>query len=54
VAWIVQSVAHVGFHAAHLHHLSGADQAGLLASLIIIVVLALAALFYPPARPAAP
>jgi hypothetical protein len=52
VAWIVQSVAHLGFHAAHLHHLAGGDQAGLLASLVIIVVLAVAALVYPAARSA--
>ena len=52
VAWIVQSVAHLGFHAAHLHHLSGGDQAGLLASLIIVVVLAVAAFFFPTTRPA--
>lgn len=47
VAWIVQGVAHLGFHAAHLDHLSGGDQAGLLATLIVVVVLAVAAIFYP-------
>lgn len=51
-AWIVQGVGHLGFHAAHLHHLSGRDQAGLLASLIVVVVLAVAAVFYPTARSA--
>ena len=53
-AWIVQGVAHLGFHAAHLHHLPGGDQAGLLASLIVVVVLAVAAILYPTAssRPA--
>jgi hypothetical protein len=50
-AWILQGVAHLGFHAAHLDHLSGGDQAGLLASLIIVVALAVAALFYPTAGP---
>ncbi len=48
VAWIVQSTAHVAFHAAHLTHLSGGDQAGLLASLVIVVALAVAACLYPP------
>ena len=54
VAWIVQGVAHLAFHAAHLHHLSGGDQAGLLGSLILIVVLAVAALSYPTTRSARP
>jgi hypothetical protein len=39
----------VSFHAAHLDHLSGGDQAGLIASLIIVVALAVAALVYPTA-----
>lgn len=47
VAWIVQSTGHLAFHAAHLTHLSGGDQAGLLASLIIVVALAIAACVYP-------
>jgi len=51
-AWIVQSVGHLAFHASHLDHLSGGDQAGLLASLLIVVVLAVAGIFYPRARPA--
>jgi hypothetical protein len=41
---ILQGVAHLSFHAAHLDHLSGGDQAGLLASLIIVVALARGAL----------
>ena len=52
VAWIVQGVAHLGFHAAHLQHIPGGDQAGLLASLIVVVGLALAATIYPTSRPA--
>lgn len=52
-AWIVQGVGHLGFHAAHLHDLSGGDQAGLLASLIVVAVLAVAAVFYPTAISAA-
>ena len=51
-AWIVQSVGHLAFHAAHLGHLSGGDRAGLLASLVIVVVLAVAAIFYPTTRSA--
>lgn len=51
-AWIVQGVGHLTFHAAHLDHLSGGDQAGLLASLIIVVVLAVGAIFYPTASSA--
>lgn len=50
VAWIVQGVGHVGFHAAHRQHLSGGERAGLLASLIVVVVLAVAAVCYPTAR----
>jgi hypothetical protein len=50
-AWILQGVAHLSFHAAHLDHLSGGDQAGLLASLLLVVLLAVAAIFYPTARP---
>ena len=52
VAWIVQGVAHLGFHAAHLQHMPGGDQAGLLASLTVVVGLAVAAMIYPTARPA--
>ena len=52
VAWIVQSVGHLAFHVAHLEHLSGGDRAGLLASLIIVVVLAVAAIVYPRGEPA--
>lgn len=48
-AWILQGVAHLGFHAAHLDHLAGADRAGLLASLIVVVALAIAAIFSPTA-----
>ena len=51
-AWIVQGVGHLAFHAAHLDHLSGGDQAGLIASLIIVVVLAVAAIFWPLASSA--
>ncbi|MGH9270528.1 MAG: hypothetical protein ACRDZ2_04580 [Ilumatobacteraceae bacterium] len=47
VAWIIQGVAHLGFHAAHLDHLSAGDRTGLLASLVIVVVLAIAAVLYP-------
>ena len=50
-AWIVQGVGHLAFHAAHLDHLSGGDQAGLIASLIIVVVLAVGAIFWPLASP---
>lgn len=52
VAWIIQGVAHLGFHAAHLDHLSGGDQIGLIASLVIVVVLAITATLYPTGRPA--
>ena len=52
VAWIVQGVAHLGFHAAHLHHMRGGDQAGLLAALAVVVGLAVAAITRPKARPA--
>ncbi|MCU1364903.1 MAG: hypothetical protein JWN39_542 [Ilumatobacteraceae bacterium] len=51
-AWIVQGAGHLAFHSAHLMHLSGSDQAGLLVSLIVVVVLAVAAVFYPMARSA--
>ena len=51
-AWIVQGIGHLAFHAAHLDHLSGGDQAGLLVSLIIVVVLAVAAIAYPTTRTA--
>lgn len=49
-AWIVQSVAHILFHAAHLHELAGADRVALLASLAAVPVLAAAALRYPTSR----
>jgi len=53
-AWIVQGVGHLGFHAAHLQHLPGSDRAGLVASLIVVVVLAVAAILFPrPDRRAA-
>ena len=52
LAWIVQGLAHLGFHAAHLHHMQGVDQAGLLASLTVVVGLAVAAMIDPTARPA--
>jgi hypothetical protein len=51
-AWIVQGIGHLAFQAAHLDHLSRADRAGLLISLIIVVVLAVAAIFYPTTRTA--
>lgn len=51
-AWIVQGVAHLGFHSARLDHLSGGDRAGLLASLIVVVVLAVAAICSPTGRSA--
>ena len=47
VAWIVQSGAHLAFHAAHLAHFAAADRAGLLASLVVVVVLAIAACCWP-------
>ena len=51
-AWIVQGVGHLGFHAAHLDHLSAGERAGLLASLIVVVVLAVGAILYPTSRSA--
>jgi hypothetical protein len=51
-AWIVQGVGHLAFHAAHLDHLAGSDQAGLLLSLIVVVGLAVAAILYPAPRTA--
>lgn len=53
-AWIVQGVAHLAFHAAHLHDLPGGDQVALIATLAVVPVLAAAALRSPTSRPARP
>ena len=50
-AWIVQGVGHLAFHAAHLHGVTGADRVGLLVSLAVVPVLAVAAFRYPMSRP---
>jgi hypothetical protein len=42
-AWLLQGVAHLGFHANHLGGLSRADSAGLLVSLAAVPVLAVVA-----------
>lgn len=49
-AWVVQGVGHLAFHAAHLDDLAGSDQAGLLVSLLLVLVLAVVAIFFPAAR----
>ncbi|MDH4145437.1 MAG: hypothetical protein OEY23_09750 [Acidimicrobiia bacterium] len=51
VAWLVQGLAHVAFHAAHLRGLGAVDQLGLLVSLAIVPVAAGAALFVTRAEP---
>lgn len=50
VAWIVQGVGHLAFHAAHLHDLGSADRVGLLASLVVIPLLAVWAFRFPTHR----
>jgi hypothetical protein len=43
VAWLVQGSLHFVYHVNHLHGLEGLDQAGLLASLVAVPVLAMIA-----------
>lgn len=45
LAWLVQGVAHVGFHAQHLDGVAGVDQVGLIGSFLIVPVLAVVALW---------
>jgi hypothetical protein len=55
-AWLVPSVLHLGFHAAHLGDFSTADAVGEIVALTLTVVPALVALWAsaPPDRAAAP
>lgn len=50
-AWIVQGLAHVAFHAAHLDQLGGADGAALVGSLAVVPMLGVFALRFPATRP---
>ncbi len=50
VAWLMQGVAHFGFHATHLSGLAGVDRVALLASLVAVPLLAVGAFRYPSAR----
>jgi hypothetical protein len=43
LAWIVQGVLHFVYHIGHLHGLYGLDQAGMVASLVAVPVLAVVA-----------
>lgn len=43
VAWLVQGSLHFVYHVNHLHGLDGLDQAGLLATLVAVPVLAVIA-----------
>ena len=45
IAWLVQGVLHLAYHAGHLGGLGGADKAGLVGSLVLVPVLALVALW---------
>jgi len=45
LAWLVQGVLHVSFHAQHLDGFAGIDKVGLIGSLVIIPVLAVVALW---------
>ncbi len=45
VAWLVESVLHVGYHAGHLDGLEGFDKVAMMVSLTAIPVLALVALW---------
>lgn len=45
VAWLVQSLLHLGYHVGHLDGFEGADEVGLVVSLTAIPVLALVALW---------
>jgi hypothetical protein len=54
VAWMVQGVAHLVFHTAHLQDLTGLDRAALLGSLAAIPVLAALALRNPTSSVASP
>jgi hypothetical protein len=45
VGWLVQGVLHLGYHVGHLDHLAAIDKTGLLASLVLVPVLALVALW---------
>lgn len=53
LAWLVQGVLHVSFHARHLDGLASIDKVGLIGSLIMIPVLALVALWAGWSAPAA-
>jgi uncharacterized membrane protein len=45
VAWLVQGVLHLAFHAGHLDGYDAVDKVGLIASLVAVPVLALIALW---------
>ncbi len=45
VAWLVQGVLHLGYHVGHLDGLGATDKTGLVASLVLVPVLALVALW---------
>jgi len=47
IAWLVEGVLHVFYHAGHLHGLGTADSIALIASLALVPVLALVALIAP-------
>lgn len=44
IAWLVQGVGHLVYHAGHLDGLDGADRVGLVVSLVAVPVLAVSAL----------
>lgn len=45
IAWLVQGVLHLAYHAGHLDGLGGTDKAGLVGSLVLVPVLALVSLW---------
>ena len=45
VAWLVQGVLHVAYHAGHLEGFAAVDQVGLIGSLVTVPLLALVALW---------
>lgn len=49
-AWLIQGLAHFGFHTAHLRELDTLDQVGLLLSLAAVPLLAAIAMRFPARR----
>jgi hypothetical protein len=54
VAWLVQGVLHLVFHARHLDGFDTVDKVGLIATLVAVPVLALIVLWAGSAQPAPP